>query len=421
MDMDMVDYLILGAGISGLSASYHLKQKGYESIIIEKESQIGGLCRSFKINGFTFDHFIHLSFTQNDYVKSIFNSQVDSIEHIPNPHCYYQGKWIKHPAQNNLFPLEVEEKIKVFIDFVNRKQIKEQTYADWLFNCYGESFAKSFPMRYTRKYWGVEASELELEWIGKRMYKPSMEEVLRGMLTEDTPVTYYAKKMYYPIKGGYLSYIKPLAVGSHIQLNERVLSIDLENKTVLTTKHCYPYRHLISSLPLPALVELTKDAPQYLKDAANQLRYTSGYIISVGLKTKNIPPYLWMYVYDEDLLPARIYSPSLKSSNNAPEDCASIQAEVYVDSRKLLKESDETILKKTVNDLIRMKVINQEDILFTDIRFESFANVTFTHDVYQNRGIIRSFYEDKGIKLIGRFGRWEYFWSDQSLLSGKNL
>ena len=77
--MDMVDYLILGAGISGLSASYHLKQKGYESIIIEKESQIGGLCRSFKINGFTFDHFIHLSFTQNDYVKSIFNSMIFSI------------------------------------------------------------------------------------------------------------------------------------------------------------------------------------------------------------------------------------------------------------------------------------------------------------------------------------------------------
>lgn len=413
----MIDYLILGGGISGLSAAYHLKKEGFNSLIIEKEAEYGGLCRSFKLDGFTFDHFIHLSFTQNQYVKSIFNSQTDSIEHIPNPYCYYKGTWIKHPAQNNLFPLDVEEKMNIFTDFINRTQREELTYADWLVNCYGETFATNFPMQYTRKYWGVESSELGLEWIGNRMYQPSMEEVLRGMLTSDTPVTYYAKKMYYPSEGGYMSYIKPLADGLEINLNENVESIDLEDKLVVTNKSKYNYKHLISSLPLPTLVELTTKIPQSIKSAATHLKYTSGYYISIGLKNKDIPPYLWMYVYDEDILPARIYSPSLKSPHNAPQNCSSIQAEVYFDSSKTLDITQQQVLKKTISDLIRMDVIKEENILFTDIGFEPFANVTFNHEVYKNRELIKNYYNKKDIQLIGRFGQWEYFWSDQSLLS----
>ena len=60
-----------------------------------------------------------------------------------------------------------------------------------------------------------------------------------------------------------------------------------------------------------------------------RLHCTCGYQISVGLKTKNIPPYLWWYIYDEDILPARVYSPSLKSPDNVPEGCSSLQMEVY--------------------------------------------------------------------------------------------
>lgn len=49
-------------------------------------------------------------------------------------------------------------------------------------------------MQYTKKYWGVEAKELETKWVGERMYKPTIEEIRKGMETEDTPITYYAKK-----------------------------------------------------------------------------------------------------------------------------------------------------------------------------------------------------------------------------------
>lgn len=60
---------ILGAGISGISAAYHLKERGIDSVIFEKDSDWGGLCGNFEFNGFKFDKAIHLSFTEDEYVK----------------------------------------------------------------------------------------------------------------------------------------------------------------------------------------------------------------------------------------------------------------------------------------------------------------------------------------------------------------
>lgn len=87
-----------------------------------KNSSWGDLCDSFEINGFRFDKFIHSSFIGTKEVKKIFKKSSESIEHFHNPSNYYKGYWLKHPVQNNLFPLSKEEKEKILTDFKNRKK-----------------------------------------------------------------------------------------------------------------------------------------------------------------------------------------------------------------------------------------------------------------------------------------------------------
>lgn len=119
----MSKIVILGAGISGIGAGYFLsKSKENKVILFEKNSSWGGLCDNFEVNDFRFDRFVHLSFTGNQEVRELFDKSVESLEHIPNPANYYKGYWLKHPAQNNLFPLEKEEKEKILHDFLNRKE-----------------------------------------------------------------------------------------------------------------------------------------------------------------------------------------------------------------------------------------------------------------------------------------------------------
>ncbi len=416
--------IILGAGISGLGASYKLSSNESNPIILEQDSTYGGLCGYFEVDGFRFDRFVHLSFSTNDEVNKLFSlSCLDIIRHTPNPYNIYKKQWIKHPAQNNLFPLSDEEKTKIIADFKSRPSSVDvdsiKDYEEWLRIQYGDYFAEHFPMVYTRKYWMAEARDLESKWIGNRLYQPSIDEVIEGCKTEDTPVTYYAKEMRYPAKGGYKSFLKEMVKDADVRYNEKVTKIDTSSKTVETERgNIYNYDRLISSLPLPEVLLMLDSVPVEVAVAGNKLRCTCGYQISVGLKKQNIPPYLWWYIYDEDILPARVYSPSLKSPDNAPEGCSSLQMEIYCEKDAYSKEE---LVSRSVGKLIEMEIIKEDDILFTDVRFEKYANVIFDHNIYDSRKVVRDYLNGVGIETIGRFGEWDYLWSDQSLLSGLNI
>ena len=48
-------------------------------------------------------------------------------------------------------------------------------------------------------------------------------------------------------------------------------------------------------------------------------------------------------------------------------------------------------------------------------------NEYFTELIYEARKKVIDYLASVGIETIGRFGEWDYLWSDQSLLSGLNL
>ena len=416
--------IILGAGISGLGAAYSLRQKGETPLVLEKDETYGGLCGCFTIDGFTFDRFVHLSFAKDERVLNIFNTSAKRIiTHIPNPYNIYNRKWIKHPAQNNLYPLSAEEKSLIIKDFLSRPNNVEadkiDNYEQWLRIQFGNYFAEHFPMKYTKKYWMSEAKELETRWVGQRIYQPSVEEVIKGSQTADTPVTYYAKEMRYPASGGYRQFFSLLAEGTDIRYGKEVTNIDTTKKTVKTSDNTtYHFTRLISTLPLNLYPSLMPGMPEDIKTAARMLKATSGYHVSIALKTKDIPPYLWWYIYDEDILAARVYSPSLKSPNNAPEGCSSLQMEVYCAENAF---TEQELKERTVGKLIEIGIIKEEDILFTHIGFEAYANVIFDKNIYVCREKVRKYLISQGVEPIGRFGEWGYLWSDQSLLSGLNV
>lgn len=415
--------IILGAGIAGIAASYELKRNNLSSVILEKNNSWGGLLDNFTINGFRFDKFIHLSFAEDNYVNNIF-FKTPLVKHKPLSSNYYKGYWLKHPAQNNLFPLSEKEKEIIVNDFENRNTVhidRINNYEEWLRTQYGNYFAENFPMIYTEKYWTVKAKYLETKWVGSRMYLPSLEEVKNGCNTDITPNTYYAKEMRYPLKGGYKSFLNPMIESANILTNQKITSIDIDLKKVYCGNgKIYSYENLISSLPLPELCRLIKNIPINVQEASEKLNFTSGYLISLGFNKSNIPKNLWFYIYDEDILPARVYSPSLKSLDNVPEGCSSLQAELYFNKGQKLNIPDNEILDNVIQKFIGIGLFNKEDLVVKDIRTEKYANVIFDHHIYQNRKIVLDYLEEVKIISIGRFGEWDYFWSDQSMLSGRN-
>ncbi|WP_157351594.1 protoporphyrinogen/coproporphyrinogen oxidase [Aliarcobacter butzleri] len=414
--------IVLGAGISGISCSYHLAQKGIENIVFEKDDDWGGLCGNFEIEGFRFDKAIHLSFTNNENVKELFAKSCEYIIHNPLAYNYYKGSWLKHPAQNNLEPLSLTEKIEIISDFVENPNQKEniKNYEEWLKAQYGNYFSENFPLPYTRKYWTLEAKDLSDTWVGNRMYQPNIKEVLKGAFEKKTPNTYYASEMRYPLKGGYKSFLNYMRKDCDIRLNKKVIEIDTINKIVYfedNTNHNYD--DLISSIPLPEYKNLIKDMPIEVKNACEKLKYTSVALVSIGLNKLDIPKYLWFYIYDEDILASRCYSPSIKSSDNVPKECSSFQFEIYFSKDKPLNLSNDELINHIIEKSEKMNVFNKEYVVVKDCRVLEYGNVIFYHGMEDDRKIILNYLENLNIKTVGRFGKWEYLWSDQSLMSGE--
>lgn len=413
-----VDNLVLGAGIAGIAAAYSAQQRGRKATVFEASARAGGLLDNFTIQGFRFDTAVHLSFASEPQVRDVFD-RTPFYTHNPESLCWDAGLWLKHPVQNNMLPLPVDDKVELIAGLAAPPQGEVQTYRDWLIYQYGEPIAERWPLVYTEKYWTLPAERLGTDWIGQRMRRADLREVLTGAFTSETPNHYYVKEMRYPKVGGYRAFIEPMIDQIDIVYGHRAVGIDVDTKTVrFDTGEQVAYRNLVSTLPLPRLVEMMGDAPDPVQADAASLFATEIDLISIGFNRPGVSPALWFYIYDRDILAARAYAPDWKAPNNVPKGCSSLQFEIYSSREQPQSLSAEALKRNTVEGLRKMGLATEDDIMFVDHRRLPYGNVVFDLGMEARRDRVRDWVSSRGIALAGRFGEWGYLWSNQSMMSG---
>jgi protoporphyrinogen oxidase len=451
----MSKIIILGAGLAGLSTSYHI---GHDKcVLFEKNDKPYGHIQSDQINGFTWDEGPHISFTKYDYVKNIFEKSVEGHywEKEVQLANYYKGNWIPHPAQTNLYAVPEELREKCLEDFRKQRKMKSESrpenYMDWLTFAYGETFARTFPAIYTKKYWTIPPVKMDTDWVGKRMYYPSIKDVEEGAIGPLPEQTHYFKKIRYPKTGGYESYGSIFERGANIRYNSNITGIRFKDKKLLLNDgKTVEYNKLINTLPLDYLISIS-DAPAEVKRAAERLRCTSVLLINVAASHPTTrPDNLLYYVYDEDKYSTRINCTEMLSSENAPSGTTGIQVEVYFSKDKPLKASKESIADNVVNELTEMGFVrSKEDVIYVNKKWIKWANVVFDLKRKESHEVILGWLEKYGLYreeddlhpttdwhkklgnngskskadlwLSGRFGQWKYYWTDDCVLRGKYI
>ncbi len=82
---DSYDYIVLGGGISGLSAAYYLQQKGFSTLLIEKTENPGGLVQSTTLKGFSLELGPNTVQMKSDELKGLINKLgLDSMIQYPS-------------------------------------------------------------------------------------------------------------------------------------------------------------------------------------------------------------------------------------------------------------------------------------------------------------------------------------------------
>jgi protoporphyrinogen oxidase len=224
--------VVLGSGMGGFGAAYRLHAQGITPVMYDKNTYLGGHTASFRYDsGFLFDVGPHISFTKDPRIQDLFaesvNQQYETVQITLNN--YWRGYWPLHPVQLHLHGLPEDVIVKVITDFVEERQAPDRpvrNYADWLLSSFGQTLAELFPMQYTRKYHLTTADNMSTDWLGPRIYRPSLEEVLRGALSLSAPHVHYITHFRYPTEGGFVSYLKKFVPLGNLKLNHELVSLD---------------------------------------------------------------------------------------------------------------------------------------------------------------------------------------------------
>ena len=422
--MTMPHVTVLGAGLAGLAAAQALRAADCDVEVYEKNSYVGGRAYSHVVDGFIFDEGPHVSFTKRSEIQNLLADAVhgEYVEQDTILINYYKDYWIKHPVQTNLYGLPVDLVQNCIVDFVKALYEDDRpirTYADWCYKQLGPTFSEEFTFRYTRKYWTTEASNMSVDWVGPRIYPPKLKEVVRGALSPHTDKHHYLTRFRYPRQGGFAAYVCVVSKGQDVHFDHEVVEIDVYHRklTFANGKTAY-FDNLVSSLPLPLLIRRIKDVPAQVAEAAKRLTCTSLVLVNVGIeRDEGFPDAHWMYFYDEDIIFAHSNFPHRFSPNNVPSGSGSIQVEVYHSKYRPLPCKD--VLNRAIENLRRIGLLRKEDrILVAQEQHIPYANVLFDRDRAPNLALVQGYLAKQGIVCCGRYGEWEYYWSDDSIISG---
>jgi len=425
----MQNIVVLGSGMAGFGAANRLHAEGITPTMYDKNAYHGGHTASFRhSSGFLFDIGPHISFTKDPRIQELFAASVgQQYETVQiNLNNYWRGYWPQHPVQLHLHGLPEDVILKVITDFVEERNAPERpvkNYADWLLASFGRTFSELFPMQYAKKYHLTTAENMTTDWLGPRVYRPSLEEVLRGALSASAPQVHYITHFRYPSEGGFVSYLQKFVPLGSLKFNHELVSIDpVARQLSFANGIMAHYDALVSSVPLPDLIRMIRGVPQDVLDASRRLACSTCVLVNVGVNRNDLSNGHITYFYDDDISFTRLSFPHMLSPSNVPPGAGSIQAEVYFsDKYKPLTGSPDDWIEPVIKDLRRCGLLKENDqILFKSAMLVRYANIIFDLERTVALETVHGYLDDVGINYCGRFGDWGYLWTDESFKSGEN-
>jgi protoporphyrinogen oxidase len=420
--------VILGAGLAGLSAAYHAKKRGLPHLLFEREARVGGLVRSERVNGFTFDYTGHLLHMKQERTKKLvlqtLGLKKDFVMVERNSWVYSHGRYTRAPFQANLYGLP-DAVIAECLEGILRAQALPparpggiEMFEDWNLRAFGRGIYRHFMEPYNTKLWGIHPSQMTVEFMGRFVPKPSLSQVFDGALHDLGKPMGYNAAFIYPRQGGIEILSRALGRQVAARLGHIAVQVDLKNREVTFANGLrQTYHRLISSLPLTRLVAILKDKPARIERAAGKLRASSVLNVNFGIGGRNVSDKHWIYVPEKSLPFYRVGFYHNFSALLAPRGGSSVYAEIsYSRERPLDKKKAPRQVRE---GLLQMGILRRSD----RIAAEWVADIPAAYVVYdshrsENVGIIQDFLRENHVTSTGRWGNWEYAAMEDAIWQG---
>ena len=440
------EFVIIGAGPSGLAAAYELQKQNKKIDIFEKSKSLGGLARSIKFKKCIFDIGPHRFFTLNDEIDALYSKilgdQQIKVKRLTR--IFYKKKFFLYPISifNTLFNIGIFSSIMIVLSYLNsllKKKIfkyKIKNFEDWIVMNFGRKLFLTFFKSYTEKVWGIDCKDISKDWAAQRiknlnffqavfnaLFSNFRKKTIKTLVDEFKYPKYGAGHFYKKIfsktnlNSGKLNYKHELIRINH--KNRYVHSVDFKVNNKIKRIHG---KHFLLSSPFTEIFKfMSPSPPKRIMKMVENLNYRNHICVQLIVKGDMFKDN-WIYVHDSSVKMARLanynnFSKEMSYSKNVHP----ITVEYFVyEKDKLwnysdleLKDFAEKELRKTGIFLKKNKILD----FFIVKSKNAYPVIRKGNDKYVNvlKDYINSF---SNLYPIGRSGMFKYNNQDHALATG---
>ncbi len=422
--------IVLGGGISGLTAARILQQQERDYLLLERCPSFGGLTRTVEVGEFCFDytgHFLHLCRYSSPEGIPYANLRDEEWEQISRRSCcFVGGKFVTAPIQYNLAELPSA----LFAQCVNsynarpsRSESDTATFRDYIVGGFGQALSDLFLIPQNEKTMAIPLDRLSKDAVRRFFPAPDEKLVRMGMAGEAAGAKSYNSTFWYPKQGGIERLVQGLRSGvKNCSVNQDVVAIDLRDRILRTSsQETFRWNAMYSSIPLKSLCEMTND--DELVRASADLSHSSTVSFNIGLRARLRPEFEnvhWLYVPDRAIPFYRVgFYSNIGTGMSTPGHSA-----LYVEVGLRPEEINRTNLTrelqpKVMKSLEELGWVDSRDVVCIVIHVMHHAYIHHTPQRDKALHTIFTRLQEASICPIGRYGLWDYISMEDSMESAR--
>lgn len=426
-----VQTIVLGGGISGLTAARILQQKQRDFSLLEKCPTFGGLTRTVEVGEFCFDytgHFLHLSRYPTPEDIPYANLKNDEWAEISRRSCcFVGGKLITAPIQYNLAELPPALFAKCVESYAARPDLAsnaQATFRDYIVSGFGQELADLFLIPQNEKTMVISLDHLSKNAVRRFFPAPDEKLVRMGMAAGGSAnAKSYNSNFWYPKVGGIGRLVHGLRTGlENCIANQDVIAVNLRDKTICTaSQDTFHWDSIFSSIPIKSFCQMTND--DELVSASQTLSHSSTISFNIGLRgplRRDFENIHWLYVPDRKIPFYRVGF----YSNIGTGMCTPGHSGIYVEVGLPSEEVDGTNLvhdlqPKVMKSLEDLGWIDSRDVTCVVIHVMRHAYVHLTPQRDKAMDAILKRLREFQVFPIGRYGQWDYTSMEDSMESAR--
>ena len=374
--------LILGGGLTGITAAYALHRAGRRTRVLEADSQPGGASRTLVYEDeFRFDLGGHRLYTRLPDVIGLVKDLVgkDLLDVPRQSRIYLQGKFADYPLsfKSALSALGIGTTLGVAGSYAWERVKRlcggkdEVTFEDWVVSRFGRKLYSIYFAPYSEKVWGVACDRLSADFAAQRIRGLSLREaVVKALFSGGEGPATLAQRFWYPRLGfGRIpeTMVERMAADT-VVTDARVTEARHSGgriESVFAGGRTFEAETFVSTIPISDLAAMLRpEAPPEILNAARRLKFRDLIVVFLALDRERVTADQWIYFPSPSLAVGRMHEPANWSADMSPDGYTSLVAEVFCFKEDAVwREDDASLIRRVSEELAGLGLIRTRDVM----------------------------------------------------------